>query len=333
MSASVRPTFADVTAARARLAGVAHVTPVMTSRTLNARAGAEVFVKCENFQRAGAFKFRGAWNALTALDPTVRARGVVAFSSGNHAQAIALAAQLHGVPATIVMPTNAPAAKRAATEGYGARVIPYDPSEQSREAVARQLVGETGATLIPPFDHPDVIAGQGTAAAELFDAVGALDTLLVCTGGGGLLCGSALSTRAMAPGCRVIGVEPALGDDVTRSYRTKARVSLPAPPATIADGARTLAPGDITFPMVLDLVDEMVTVADADLIDTVRFAMERMKLVIEPTGALALSAALLRRVPVSGRVGVIISGGNVDAAMLRWILAEPAERAPTPPSA
>ncbi len=320
------PTFADVETARARLSGQAHRTPVMTSQTLDAMVGAQVFLKCENLQRMGAFKFRGAYNALSALPPEARARGVVAYSSGNHAQAVALSARLLGMHATIVMPSNAPTSKLDATEGYGARVVRYDPAEDQREVVAQQIVAETGATLIPPFDHFDVIAGQGTAAAELIEESGALDALLVCCGGGGLLTGSAIAAHAMSPGCRVIGVEPELGDDMTRSFHTRTPVRLAGVPATIADGARTIGPGQLTFPLLLQHVDDMVTVSDDELVQAVRFAMLRLKLVIEPSGALGLAAMMSGKAKVSGRVGIIISGGNVDAEMLRWILLEDGER-------
>ena len=326
------PTFENVREARARLAGVAHKTPVLTSRKLNEAVGAELFLKGEHLQRMGAFKFRGAYNALTAMGPAARAKGIVAFSSGNHAQAVALSAKLYGCPATIVMPHNAPKAKLDATAGYGARVVTFHPSESKREEVARKLVDETGATLVPPFDHFDVIAGQGTAAAELIEEVGELDYLLVCCGGGGLLSGSALAARAMSPKAKVIGVEPALGDDVTRSFKSGTLVSLPSVPATIADGARTINAGEITFPMIQQLVDDMVTVPDQALVDAVRFAMLTMKQVIEPTGTLGLAAAMSGAVKVSGRVGVIISGGNVDAAMLRWILTDDADRPAQPPT-
>ncbi len=331
MTEPLLPTFADVEHARQRIAGVAHRTPVMTSRTLDALVGAQLFLKCENLQRMGAFKFRGAYNALSAMSADVRARGVVAYSSGNHAQAVALSARMLGMPATIVMPSNAPKAKLDATEGYGARVVRYDPAEDKREVVAQQIVAETGATLIPPFDHFDVIAGQGTAAAELLEETGPLDALLVCCGGGGLLTGSAMAAHAMSPGCRVIGVEPELGDDITRSFLTKSPQRLSAVPATIADGARTMAPGALTFPLLLQHVDGMVTVSDADLVAAVRFAMLRMKLVIEPTGALALAAMMSGKAGVTGRVGIIVSGGNVDAEMLRWILTEDGERPSVPP--
>ena len=331
MTDLILPTFADVETARRRLSGQAHRTPVMTSGTLDAMVGAQVFLKCENLQRMGAFKFRGAYNALSALPVEARARGVVAYSSGNHAQAVALSARLLGMQATIVMPSNAPKAKLDATEAYGARVVRYDPGEDRREVVAQQIVTETGATLIPPFDHADVIAGQGTAAAELIEETGPLDALLVCCGGGGLLTGSALAARAMSPGCRVVGVEPELGDDMTRSFRSKSPVRLPGVPATIADGARTIGPGQLTFPLLLQHVDDMVTVSDAELVAAVRFAMLRMKLVIEPSGALGLAAMMSGKAGVTGRVGIIISGGNVDAEMLRWILLEDGERPSVPP--
>ncbi|MDZ7631344.1 MAG: threo-3-hydroxy-L-aspartate ammonia-lyase [Gemmatimonadaceae bacterium] len=331
MTEPTLPTFADVERARERLAGHAHRTPVVTSQTLNALVGAEVFLKCENLQRMGAFKFRGAYNALSALPASARERGVVAYSSGNHAQAVALSARLLGMPATIVMPSNAPKAKLEATEGYGARVVRYDPAEDKREAVAQAIVTDTGATLIPPFDHADVIAGQGTAAAELIEEVGPLDALLVCCGGGGLLTGSALAAHAMSPGCRVIGVEPELGDDMTRSFLTRTPHRLSAVPATIADGARTMGPGVLTFPLLLQHVDGMVTVSDHDLVTAVRFALLRLKLVIEPSGALGLAAMMTGKAGVTGRVGIIVSGGNVDAEMLRWILMEDAERPSVPP--
>jgi threo-3-hydroxy-L-aspartate ammonia-lyase len=273
-----------------------------------------VFLKCEHLQRMGAFKFRGAYNAVSRLSPEERARGVLAYSSGNHAQAVALACRLLGARATVVMPADAPAAKRKATEGYGARVISYDPASEQREAVAERLLAEQEMVLIPPFDHADVIAGQGTAAAELLAEAGPLDVLLVPCGGGGLLSGSALAARHLAPSCRVVGVEPEAGDDATRSFRTGVLQTV-RNPATIADGARTPSLGRLTFPLVRQHVDEMATVSDAEIVDTMRFLWERMKMVVEPTGALGLAAARTRRVPVSGRrVGVILSGGNVDLA-------------------
>ena len=325
------PTFADVERARQRLRGKAHQTPVITSRTLDSMVGAQVFLKCENLQRMGAFKFRGAYNALSALPLDVRSKGVVAYSSGNHAQAVALSARLLGMPATIVMPANAPRAKLDATEGYGARVVRYDPGEDKREVVAQQIVNDTGATLIPPFDYADVIAGQGTVAAEFIEEAGPLDALLVCCGGGGLLTGCAIAAHAMSPGCRVIGVEPELGDDMTRTFQTKTPQRLTSVPATIADGARTMGPGTLTFPLLLQHVDGMVTVSDADLVRAVRFALLRLKLVVEPSGALGLAAMMSGKAAVTGRVGIVISGGNVDAAMLRWILMEDGERPSIPP--
>ena len=265
-------------------------------------------------QRAGAFKFRGAYNAIARLAPEERSRGVLTYSSGNHAQAIALASRLLGARATIVMPRNAPAAKRRATEGYGARVVEYDPATQKREDVAEGLRAEGDPVLVPPYDHADVIAGQGTAAKELFEDAGAMDVLLVCCGGGGLLSGSALAARALSPACRVVGVEPAAGDDATRSFRTGILHTV-TNPATIADGARTPSLGSLTFPLVRANVDDMATVSDEDLVRAMRFVWERMKLVVEPTGVLGLAAALRGRVDVAGkRVGVVLSGGNVDLA-------------------
>jgi threonine dehydratase len=316
-------TYADVAAAAERLAGVAHRTPVMTSDTLDQRLAARVFLKCENLQRMGAFKIRGAYNAIARLTPEERARGVVAFSSGNHAQAVALASRMLGAQATIVMPNDAPAAKRAATEGYGARVIAYDPATESREAIAKGLRDESGGTLVPPFDHPAVIAGQGTAAKELFEEVGALDVLLTPCGGGGLLSGSALAARALSPGCRVIGVEPEAGDDGVRSFRSGTLQTVKNP-RTIADGARTASLGEITFPLIRSLVADMTTVSDAEIVTGMRFLWERMKLVVEPTGALGLAALLAGRVPFDrgARIGIVLSGGNVDLAAAASLFAE-----------
>jgi threo-3-hydroxy-L-aspartate ammonia-lyase len=308
-------TYDDVAAAADRLAGKAHRTPVATSRTLDERLGARVFLKCENLQRMGAFKFRGAYNAIAQIPEGDRARGVVAYSSGNHAQAVALASRLLGTSATIVMPKDAPAAKLRATEGYGARVVRYDPATESREAIAAAINAETKATLIPPFDHPHVIAGQGTAARELIDEAGPLDLLLVPCGGGGLLSGSALSARRLSPGCRVIGIEPEAGDDGTRSFRTGTLQTVKNP-RTIADGARTPSLGAITFPLIRAVVDEMTTVSDPQIVEGMRFLWERMKLVVEPTGAMGLAAVLSGCVPFASgaRIGVILSGGNVDLA-------------------
>jgi threonine dehydratase len=313
-------TAADVRSAATVLAGTVHRTPVARSRTLDGELGAHLFLKCENLQRGGAFKFRGAFNAISRLDPEARARGVVAFSSGNHAQAVALAGRELGARVTVVMPQDAPEAKRRATEGYGARVVAYDPRTEDREQIAARLQQETGAALVPPFDHPHVIAGQGTAALELLVEQPDLEILLVPCGGGGLLSGCALAVRAQGSTCRVVGVEPAAGDDATRSFRTGTlqRVSHPD---TIADGARTPSLGRYTFPLVRALVSDMATVSDPELVDAMRFVWERMKLVVEPTGVLGLAAALCGRVPVAGkRVGVILSGGNVDlAAAARYL--------------
>ncbi|HWO20392.1 MAG TPA: threo-3-hydroxy-L-aspartate ammonia-lyase [Kofleriaceae bacterium] len=311
---SLLPTFEDVRAAAARLAGVAHRTPVATSRTANAELGAELFFKCENLQRVGAFKFRGAYNALARLAPEDRRAGVIAFSSGNHAQAIALAARLLELPATIVMPTDAPASKVAATRGYGAEIITYDRFLEDRAAIARRLADERGGAVIPPFDHPDVIAGQGTAAAELFAEVGELDHLFVPLGGGGLISGSALAARAASPRCRVWGVEPEAGNDGQRSLRAGEIVQIPTP-ETIADGAQTQHLGELTFAIIRREVAGILTATDAELVFAMRFFAERMKLVVEPTGCLGFAGARGGGVPIRGsRVGVIVSGGNIDLA-------------------
>jgi threonine dehydratase len=308
------PSYEDVRAAAARLAGVAHRTPVATSRTANALLGAELFFKCESLQRVGAFKFRGAYNALARFSPEQRRAGVVAFSSGNHAQAIALAARLLAIPAAIVMPADAPAAKVAATRGYGAEIIVYDRFAEDREAIARRLADERGMTVIPPYDHADVIAGQGTAAAELFADVGELDHLFVPLGGGGLIGGSVLAARGASPRCRVWGVEPEAGNDGQRSLRAGEIVRIPTP-ETIADGAQTQHLGELTFAIIRRDVAGIITATDAELIDAMRFFAERMKLVVEPTGCLGFAGARGGSVPIRGsRVGVIVSGGNIDLA-------------------
>lgn len=310
------PTFADIEAAARRIEGVAHRTPVVTSRSADGRTGATLFFKCENLQRAGAFKFRGAYNALASLSPDERRRGVVAFSSGNHAQAVALAGQLLDTPRVIVMPRDAPAVKRVATEAYGAEVGLYDRAHDDREAIGRRLSAERGLALIPPYDHPDVVAGQGTAALELFDEVGPLDMLLVPCGGGGLLAGSALSAAARSPGCRVIGVEPAAGDDATRSFQTK-QLQRVNNPETVADGARTASLSEMTFQLMLQHVAGMATVDDQALLDAMFYLWERLKLLVEPTGALGAAAAFEKRVPLLGcRVGILLTGGNVDLSQV-----------------
>ena len=306
------PTFEDVRAAAQRLQGHAHRTPVLRSATLDQRLGAQVFFKCENFQRMGAFKFRGAFNALSRLTPQQRSAGVVAYSSGNHAQAVALSAQILGLSATIVMPHDASAAKLAATRSYGATVVGYDRYTEDAMSIARELAEREGRTFIPPFDHPDVLCGQGTAALELFEEVGALDILLVCLGGGGLLSGSALAARALSPSCRVYGVEPEAGNDAQQSFRTGHRVRIPTP-HTIADGAQSPMIGELTFEIIRRDVDDILTVSDAQLIQAMRFYAERMKMVVEPTGCLSLAAACHAELPLQGqRVGVLISGGNID---------------------
>jgi threo-3-hydroxy-L-aspartate ammonia-lyase len=310
---SQAPTYADVERAAARIAGHAHRTPVLRSRTADAQLRAPVFFKCENFQRAGAFKFRGAFNALSRFSAAQRRAGVVAFSSGNHAQAIALAASELGIGATIVMPHDAPRAKLAATRGYGAEVLLFDRYTEDREAIGKRLAEERGLTLIPPYNHPDVIAGQGTAAKELFDEVGELDRLFVCLGGGGLTSGCALSARALSPRCKVIGVEPEAGNDVQQSLRSGRIVHIDVP-QTIADGAQTQQVGDITFEIIRRDVDDIVTASDAQLVEAMRFFAERMKIVVEPTGCLGWAGALHGGVAIAPgqRVGVLISGGNVD---------------------
>jgi threonine dehydratase len=306
------PTYDDVLAAADRIAGHAHRTPVLRSRLVDGRLGAEVVFKCENLQRMGAFKFRGAFNALSRLTAQQRRAGVVAYSSGNHAQAVALAASLLGVPAAIVMPHDAPAAKVAATKGYGGQVVSYDRYTEDREAIGRALAAERGATLIPPYDHPDVIAGQGTAAKELFEEVGPLDALFVPLGGGGLLAGTALSTRALSPGCLLYGVEPEAGDDGRRSLRQGSIVHIDTPD-TIADGAQTQHLGRYTFDIIRRTVTDVVTVSDARLVEAMRTFATYLKLVVEPTGSLGLAGAESLSDRLRGRrVGVIVSGGNVD---------------------
>ena len=312
--------FDDILAAAERLRGVAHRTPVVTSRTLDARTGGRVFLKCENLQRMGAFKFRGAYNRIAQLTDAERRRGVVAFSSGNHAQGVALAAQLLDVPAAIVMPSDAPAAKLAATREYGAEIIEYDRNTMNRNEIAARLALERGAALVPPYDDAAIIAGQGTVALELLQDVADLDVLVVCTGGGGLLAGCALAAVALRPEIAVYGVEPEAGDDFAQSFALGERVEIPVP-QTIADGQQTTSPGELTFPIVKRLCAGILTVSDDGLRAAMRFAFERLKLVVEPSGAAALAALLDGKLDVSGkRVGAIISGGNVDAARYAAII-------------
>ncbi len=305
-------TWDDVVVASRRIAGVAHRTPVLMSTTANERTGARLYFKCENLQRMGAFKFRGAYNAIARFTPEQRAGGVIAFSSGNHAQAIALSATLLGVHSVIVMPEDAPAVKIGATRGYGGEVILYDRYTQDREEIGQRLARERGLTLIPPYDHPDVIAGQGTAAKELFEETGPLDVLVAPLGGGGLLSGSALAARALSPGCAVIGVEPEAGNDGQRSFRGGQIVHIETP-KTIADGAQTQHLGNHTFPIIRNLAADIVTVSDAELVEAMKFFASRMKLVVEPTGCLAAAAVFSGKIDVIGkRVGIILSGGNID---------------------
>lgn len=315
VATSVRlPNYGDVVRASERIRKAAHRTPVLTSRTADARTGGQLFFKAENLQRAGAFKFRGAYNAIAALPEDARRRGVIAYSSGNHAQAIALAARLLDVPATIVMPLDAPAMKVAATRGYGAEVVSYDRYTQDREALGRSIAAERSLSLIPPYDHPDVIAGQGTLALELIEETGPLDILVACLGGGGQLAGCALATAELMPEARIYGVEPEAGNDGQRSFREGRIVRIPVP-QTIADGAQTTHLGTHTFPIIARHVTDVLTVTDAQLIEAMRFFAERMKLVVEPTGCLAAAAVLSGLVDVRDkRVGIVISGGNVDLA-------------------
>jgi threonine dehydratase len=313
--------YGDVEQAAARIDGAAHRTPVLSSRTADAKANASLFFKCENFQRMGAFKFRGAYNAIARFTEEQRRAGVLTYSSGNHAQAIALSARLAGIRAAIIMPNDAPALKVAATKEYGGEVIFYDRYTENREEIGRRLAQERGMTLIPPYDHPDVIAGQGTAAKELFDEVGELDVLLVPLGGGGLLAGCALAASKLSPDCKVIGVEPEAGNDGQQSLRSGQIVDIGVP-QTIADGAQTSHLGQHNFDVIRRLVDDIVTVSDAQLVETMKFFAERMKMIVEPTGCLAAAAALQGVYPVTGKkVGILISGGNVDLARFAKLVA------------
>jgi threonine dehydratase len=311
--------FELVKAAQKRIEGHAHVTPVMTSRTLNQLAGAEIFLKCENFQRMGAFKFRGAYNAMSRLTADQKKHGVITHSSGNHAQAVALVGRLLGIKTVVVMPDDAPLIKRAATEAYGASVIGYDPAETSREKISQDLSIRHNYTLVPPYDHIDIVAGQGTAAMELLDELNCLDMLLVPCGGGGLLSGCAVAARAMSANCRVIGIEPKSADDAAKSFHSGKLHTVINPP-TIADGTRTPSLGKVTFPLVLKYVDDMQTVSENAIMDAVKFLFYRMKLVVEPSGALGVAALLSGEVQARGRVGIILSGGNIDGATIKTIL-------------
>ena len=311
--------FKLVVEAQKRLAGHAHITPVMTSQTLDDLTGARIFFKCENFQRMGAFKFRGAYNAMSQLTEEQKDRGVITYSSGNHAQAVALVGRLLGIRTVVVMPNNAPEIKRKATEAYGACLVGYDPEETTREEICRDLKARHGHTLVPPYDHINVVAGQGTAAKELLDEVETLNMLLVPCGGGGLLSGCAAAAKGMDPKCRVIGIEPELADDATRSFHTGKLHSVKNPP-TIADGTRTPSLGEVTFPLVLEYVDDMQTVPESAIMEAVKFLFYRMKIVAEPSGVLGLAAVLSGSVKPAGRVGIILSGGNIDGATIKKIL-------------
>ena len=312
--------FQQVQDAARRLRGQANKTPVMCSRTLNEIVGAEVFLKCENYQRVGAFKFRGAFNAMSRLTENQRKKGIITHSSGNHAQAVALVGRLLRIQTTVVMPFDAPLIKRDATNAYGATIVEYDPEDTTRERISEDLKDAHGFTLIPPYDHEDIVAGQGTAALELFEDVNDLDILMVPCGGGGLLSGCAIAAKGVNPNCHVIGIEPELADDATRSFHTKTLHTVKNPP-TIADGTRTPSLGKITFPLVLEYVDDMKTVSEDAIIAAVRFLFYRMKLVVEPSGALGVAALLSGAVQPKGRVGIIISGGNIDGATMKTILA------------
>jgi threonine dehydratase len=311
--------FKQVQAAQERLKGYANVTPVMASRTLNQLVGGDVYFKCENFQRMGAFKFRGAFNSISQLSKAEKDRGVITYSSGNHAQAVALVGKMLNVQTTVVMPNDAPTTKRDATKEYGATIVEYDPEQATREGIAKALEAQKGYTMIPPYDHREVVAGQGTAALEMVEEIGNLDMLLVPCGGGGLLSGSAIAAKGVSSNCQVIGIEPELADDATRSFHTKKLHTVKNPP-TIADGTRTPSLGKITFPLVLEYVDDMKTVSEEAIIRAVKFLFYRMKLVVEPSGVLGLAALLSHVVIPEGRVGIILSGGNIDSATMISIL-------------
>ena len=312
--------FELILAAKKRLENQSNVTPIMTSRTLNHLLGADVFFKCENFQRIGAFKFRGAFNSISKLSEEAKTQGIITYSSGNHAQAVALVGQLLNIKTTVVMPEDAPATKLAATEGYGATIIKYDPAKANREDIARDLETKHGYVMIPPYDHLDVVAGQGTAALELFEEIGDLDILLVPCGGGGLLSGCAIAAKGFSKNCATIGIEPELADDATQSFHTKKLHTVHNPP-TIADGTRTPSLGKVTFPLVLDYVDDMKTVSEQAIIDALKFLFYRMKLVVEPSGALGLAALLSQGIKPKGRIGIILSGGNIDSSTMKQVLA------------
>jgi threonine dehydratase len=313
--------FSKIEAARSRLRGIVNITPVMTSRAFNRKVGADVFLKCENFQRVGAFKFRGAFNAISRLSDEEKAKGVITFSSGNHAQAVALVGRLLEVNTTVVMPVDAPHIKREATEAYGARVIDYDTRSETRESIAKRIQSEQGSIMIPPFDHVDVIAGQGTATLEFLEKQNNIETLLVPCGGGGLLSGSAVAAKGLSSSCRVIGIEPERADDATRSFRT-GKLHTVHNPQTIADGTRTPSLGHLTFPLIRKFVDDMQTVSETEIAEAVRYLFYRLKMVVEPSGVLGFAALLSGKVTSQGNIGVILSGGNIDGLTMSRILNE-----------
>lgn len=314
--------YEKIVAAAGRLDGVAHKTPVLTSRLLDEHTGNQVFLKCENFQRMGAFKFRGAYNAIKCLTAEQLQKGVITFSSGNHAQAVALSGQILGTAITVIVPDDAPAVKLAAAKDYGATIITYNRATTSREEVAESLISQHGYTLIPPFDHEDVIAGQGTAAKELIDEVKDLDYIFVQVGGGGLISGSAVCAKQLLPKCQVFGVEPELADDATRSFKSGELQSVNNS-QTIADGLRSTCIGKITFPLIQKYVDDMVTVSEEEIIRTMEFLWTRLKIVVEPSGAVSLAPIFNRKLPISGkRIGVILSGGNADISQVGKLFAE-----------
>ncbi len=311
--------LSDVQAAAERIRGIAHRTPVFTSRTFDAAVGTSVFFKCESFQHGGAFKIRGAANFVYSIPSDQSGRGVVGFSSGNHAQAVAIAADSVGIPATLVMPADAPKSKIEATRGYGARVVTYDRMTESREAISQRIADETGAWLVPPFDHPWIVAGQGTSALEFLDEIADLDALVVPVGGGGLIAGSAIVAKALRPSIRIFGVEPENGNDTCLSFRAGSRIEIPMP-QTIADGLRVTKPGAITFPIVQKLVDDIILVSDSEIRESMKFLLTRMKMVVEPSGAVPAAALLHRKLPAGlKRVGAILSGGNVDLEFLQTL--------------
>jgi len=315
------PQFTDVLVARDAIAGSAIITPVLSNTSLNLSADKKIFLKCENFQRAGAFKFRGAWNAMAQLSSMEKSRGVVTYSSGNHGQAIALCGRILGIQTKVVMPEDAPTNKKLATMNHGADIISYNPAYEKREDVASKLIAKNGFSLIPPFDHSDIICGQGTCALELFDSVGQLDFLLVPCGGGGLLSGSAISAHEISPQCKVIGVEPELADDAARSFRSGI-IETVHNPNTIADGARTESLGEIPFALIQSLVSDIITVSEEAIVESVRYAFTRLKLVVEPSGVLGLAALLAETIPLSGRIGIVISGGNIDPEIMNYCVSQ-----------